>query len=68
MGLRMKNLNIIGVHWKIQFLTVEIHEKPIYRGELPKKVGLGQFSDLSGGLAKKSTVGVFQGRGVDRGW
>ena len=64
----MKNLNIIGVHWKIQFLRVEIHEKPIHRGELPKKVGLGQTADLSGGLAKKSRVGVFESRGVDRGW
>ena len=46
---------------------MEIHKKPIYRGELPKKVGLGQSEDLSGGLAKKSRVGVFEGRGVDRG-
>ena len=36
MGLRMKNLNITGVHWKIWFLE-GVHEKPIYMGELPKK-------------------------------
>ena len=39
MVLRMKNLNIMGVYWKIRFL-VGIHEKPIYSGELPKKEGL----------------------------
>ena len=37
-GLRIKNLNITGVHQKIQFLgRGGCHEKPIYRGELPKK-------------------------------
>ena len=36
-----------------------IHKKPIYRGELPEKVGLGQFGNLrrGGGLGKK-----------ERGW
>ena len=30
------------------------HEKPMYRGELPKKGGgLGQFTDLRGDLAKE---------------
>ena len=36
---------------------METHEKPIYREELLKKGGLGQFPDLGGGgwggLAKK---------------
>ena len=27
----------------------DVHEKPIYRVELPKKEGLGEFTDLSGG-------------------
>ena len=39
MGLRMKNFNIFGINWKIRFLG-GVHEKAIYRGELPKKVGL----------------------------
>ena len=39
MGLRMKNFNIIGVQWKIQYLGGS-HEKQIYRGELPKNGGL----------------------------
>ena len=30
MGLRMENFNIMGVHWKIQFLG----------GEFPKKGGI----------------------------
>ena len=25
-----------------------VHEKPIYKGELPKKVRLGEFADLEG--------------------
>ena len=29
-----------------------VHEKPIYRRELPKKGGLGKFAVLRGGLAK----------------
>ena len=55
------------VHWKSRFLRVGIHEKPIYMGELPKKLRLGQFEDIGGGLAKKSWVGVFKGKRVDRG-
>ena len=49
----MRNFNIMGVQWKIQFL-VGAANKPIYRGELPKKGALGQFADLKGvGLPKK---------------
>ena len=32
-----------GVHWKIQFLGAGVPEKPIYKGELPKKGGLDSF-------------------------
>ena len=39
------------------------HEKLIYRRELPKRGGLGQFADLRGSLAKKRRS-VFEGRGV----
>ena len=63
MWLRVKNFNITGVHWKIQFL-VGVPKKPIYRGELPKKEGLGPFPDLrrgGGGLGKKEGGGVFGG-------
>ena len=61
--MKMKKFNIFGVHWKIRFLEggVGVHEKPIYRGRLPKKGGLGQFSDLRGGLDKKERGGVFDG-------
>ena len=31
----------------------EVNEKPMYRGELPKKDGLGQFVDLRSCLTKK---------------
>ena len=38
----MKNFNIMEVHWKIRFLG-RVPEKPIYKGELPKKGGLDSF-------------------------
>ena len=57
-GWRIKNFNIFGVQWKIQFLG-KAHEKPtfmIYRGDCMKR-GLGQFVDLMGrGLGKKEGV------------
>ena len=56
MGLKMKNFNIMGIHWKIQFSGEGggSHEKPIYRGKCLKR-GLGQFADLrwGGGLAEE---------------
>ena len=63
LGLRMKNLNIMEVDWKIWFLRW-VHEKPIYIGELPKKGGLGQFAGLRGwgwGLDKKEGVVFLKG-------
>ena len=49
MGLKMENVNIMQVHQKGG------HKKPIYREELTKKEGLGQFAD--------STKGAWQKRG-----
>ena len=51
----MKNLNIMGVHWKIPFLGWEVHEKPIYRRELPKRGGRGAWTvcRVKGGLDEK---------------
>ena len=36
-------------------LHFQLHKKQVERAELPRKAGLGQFSDLTGegGLAKK---------------
>ena len=48
MGLRMKNFNIMGIHWKIQFLRV--HEKPIYRGNCIKKEGGGRGMFMTWGV------------------
>ena len=39
MGLRMKNFNIMEVHWKIQFLEGSMKNQYI-GGEFPKKRGL----------------------------
>ena len=52
---RMKNFDIMGADWKIQFLG-NVHQKPIYRGELPKKGSL----DREGGLGEKEGD-VFEG-------
>ena len=54
----------MGVHGKIWFLG-GVHKKPIYRRELPKKGGLGQFVESKGGLDKKEGV-VFLRGGVDK--
>ena len=61
MGLRMKNFDILGVHWKI-WLLGEFQEKLIYRGVLPKKGRLGQFVDLRGAWQERGG-GVFEGGG-----
>ena len=56
MRLRIKSFNILGLHWKILFLKVGegVHEKPIYREELPKKEGTWTVSWLRGrGVGKK---------------
>ena len=37
---KMKNFNIMGVHWKIRFLEACIKNKYV-GGELPRKGGLG---------------------------
>ena len=48
-GLRNKNFNIMGVHWKIQFLVGWFTKNQYVKGGLPKKGRLEQFSDLKGG-------------------
>ena len=69
MGLMMKKFNIFGVHLKIQFLGGWVNEKPILRGEWPKKGGrawtICRFRSLGGGLGKKEGDVVFEERGVD---
>ena len=54
--VKMKNFNIMGVHWKIQFLRGG-PEKPIYRGNFPQKNREGR-----GGGWWKRGGGVFGGR------
>ena len=57
MVLRMKNFDILGVHWKIQLLVGGgggVHKKPIYRGDCWKGGGgLGQFDNLRGAWQEK---------------
>ena len=59
--LRMKNFNILSVHWKIRFLG-RTSQKNDIEGGVPKKGGLGQLKYLRG-LGKKDGGGVFD-RGV----
>ena len=63
MGLRMKNLNIFVVHWKIWFLDGwRIHEKKQYTGGNCLKGGPWTFCRFKGGLlGKKEGGGVFEG-------
>ena len=55
MVLRMKNFNILGVHWKIQLLGGS-QETNIEGGDCIKRGELGQLADLRGGLGKKEGV------------
>ena len=55
MGLKMKNLNIMGVH---QFLGEGVTKKQYIYRKLPKKEGLGQFA---GDFAKNRKECVFVG-------
>ena len=66
MGFRMKDFNIMEVHWKTRFLVWFMKNQ--YMGELPKTEGwggggIGKFVDLGGGrsLAKKRWVGLLKG-------
>ena len=62
MGLRMKNFNIMGVHWKIQFSRVGFTKKPIYRGDCLRRGAwtVFRFKEI---LGKKKG-----GRGGGGGW
>ena len=61
MGLRMKNFG--GSLKNPIFLGGGVHEKPIYRWELPKKEGAWTVCRFRRGLAEKEEEGVFE-----RGW
>ena len=54
MELKMKNFNILDVHWGSS-------QKTDIEAELPKKGGFGQFEDLRGELGKKERGNVFDG-------
>ena len=67
MELRMKNFNIMGVHWKIQFLWGGGggggggYKKPIYRGDLPEKEGAWTVCRFKGDLAEIEGVVFLRG-------
>ena len=55
----MENFNNLGVHRKIWVLG-GVHEKPIYRGGLPKK-GAWTIHTFKGGGWQEIGGGVFEG-------
>ena len=64
MVMRMKNFNILGVHWKIQLLGRGSQKTSIEGGIASKGGGLGQFADrgdsvLEGELIPQFTLWVF---------
>ena len=65
MGLRMKNFNILDVHWKIWLLGGGSSRKTDIDWGLPKKGGLDSLQ-FKRGLGKKEGGGVFEGEGG--GW
>ena len=50
--LRIKNVNIMGVQWKILFSRIEAHKKNKNREDCLKR-GLEQLADLIGLAEKK---------------
>ena len=56
MGLRMKNLNILGFHWKIQLLGLEFMKKTDIEGDCLKKRAWTVFGFKGVGLSKKEWV------------
>ena len=64
MVLRMKNFNILGVHWKIRLLGVGGSRKTNVEGGLPKKGALVSLPIYGGDLARKREGGGVWG-GVD---
>ena len=54
----MKKVNIMRVSLKTPIFRGRrgVHQKTIYRRELPKKRGLGEFQDLRGELDQKEKV------------
>ena len=65
MVLRMKNFNILGVHWKIWLLGGWVTKNQYRGGGLPKKGGLEQFADLRGAWQERRGVVFEEGVG---GW
>ena len=61
--LRMKNFNVLGVHWKIRLLRGYSQKTNIEGGDCLKRGDFGLFTALRGGLGKKEGGGVFEGKG-----
>ena len=59
MVLRIKNFNILGVHWKIRLFGGRCSRNTNAERELPKKGGLDSLLNSRGGLGKKEGGGCF---------
>ena len=62
MVLRMKNFNILGIHWKIRLLGV-CSQKANIEGWDRLKGGFGQFLKLRGAIGNKERGEDFEGGG-----
>ena len=62
MVLRMKNLNVFGVHWKIQLLEGDSRKTNI-EGGLSKKKGAWTVCQFDGELCKKEGGDVLEAGG-----
>ena len=60
MVLRMKNFNILRIHWKIRLLEGCLQKTNIEEG-ISEKGGFGQFVNLRGGFSKESGVVILKG-------
>ena len=61
MGLTMKNFNVLGVHWKTQFLGGGSLKNQYRRRGLPKRGGAWTVCRFMGGLARMKGVVLLRG-------
>ena len=59
MGLRMKNFDILGVHWKVRPLD-GVHKKQYRWWDCLKREGDGEFANLRGAWQEEGG-NVFEG-------
>ena len=64
MRLKMKDFDVLGVHWKIGLLGGWSSQKSNIEGGIAWKGGPGQFADLGGGAWQERGGWCFWGGGA----